>query len=252
MLTVRRLPVAGWAALTTLLTALWWSVGLGAAAWSVGLLCGALVGSLVTLGLRRAGTTPGPADAVTLLRAVITCALAALTTDALLHQRITAWFVPLTVTALLLDAVDGWVARRTRSSSAFGSRFDGESDAFLILVLSVYVAPRTGTWVVSAGLARYAFAAVGWVLPWMRARLPFRYWRKVVTATAGIVLALAAAGTHAHAATTAAVVLGMVLLAESFGRDVLWLWNHRVPVERGVVPVVEPLAVPRRPQAERV
>lgn len=252
MLTVRRLTAAGWTALTALLAVLWWSVGLGAVAWGVGLLCGAVVGTLVAVGLRRAGTSPGPADGVTLLRVVITCALAALTTESLLYQRITAWFVPLTVMALLLDAADGWVARRTRSSSAFGSRFDGESDALLILVLSVYVAPRTGAWVLSAGLARYAFAAVGWLLPWMRARLPFRYWRKVVTATVGIVLAGAAADTHAHAATTAAVVLGMALLAESFGRDVLWLWHHRVPVHQAAVPVDQPLAVPRASRSELV
>ncbi len=43
------------------------------------------------------------------------------------------------------------------------------------------------------GVARYAFAAAGWVLPWMRGQLPPRYWRKVVTATQGIVLTVAAA-----------------------------------------------------------
>ena len=40
-----------------------------------------------------------------------------------------------------LDAVDGQVARRTGTVSALGARFDMEVDAFLILVLSVYVAP---------------------------------------------------------------------------------------------------------------
>ena len=39
--------------------------------------------------------------------------------------------------ALALDGVDGQVARRTRTVSALGARFDMEVDAFLVLVLSV-------------------------------------------------------------------------------------------------------------------
>ena len=41
--------------------------------------------------------------------------------------------------AAALDGVDGWVARRTRTASAFGARFDMETDALLILVLSALV-----------------------------------------------------------------------------------------------------------------
>ena len=48
--------------------------------------------------------------------------------------------VGLTAVALALDGVDGRVARRTETVTAVGARFDMEVDAFLILVLSVYVA----------------------------------------------------------------------------------------------------------------
>ena len=51
--------------------------------------------------------------------------------------------VPLAVVALVLDLVDGRVARRTVTASAYGARLDGEADAFLILVLSVLVAARS-------------------------------------------------------------------------------------------------------------
>ena len=67
-----------------------------------------------------------------------------------------------------------------------------EVDAFLILVLSVYVARSSGAWVLAIGAMRYAFVAAGWVLPWMRGQLPPRYWRKVVAAIQGIVLVVAA------------------------------------------------------------
>ena len=135
--------------------------------------------------------------------------------------------VTLTVVALVLDAVDGWVARRTGTASPLGAHFDGEVDAFLILVLSVYVARSAGAWVLAIGAARYAFLAAGWLLPWMREPLPPRYWRKVVAATQGIVLAIAAADVLPLALTQAALVVALALLAESFGRDVWWLWSHR-------------------------
>ena len=105
--------------------------------------------------------------------------------------------------ALALDAVDGWVARRTRTTATLGAHFDGEVDAFLILILSVYVARSAGAWVLAIGAARYAFLAAGWLLPWMREPLPPRYWRKVVAATQGIVLTVAAAQLLSPAVTEA-------------------------------------------------
>ena len=108
-----------------------------------------------------------------------------------------------------------------------GAHFDGEVDAFLILVLSVYVARSAGAWVLAIGAARYAFLAAGWLLPWMREPLPPRYWRKFVAATQGIVLTVAAAGILSPAVTDGALVVALVLLAESFGRDVWWLRSNR-------------------------
>ena len=106
-----------------------------------------------------------------------------------------------------------------------------------MLVLSVYVARsagagcwRSGCW--RSGLVRYVFAMAGWVLPWMRAQLPPRYWRKVVTATAGIALVVRGGGHRSPEATYAALAVALVLLAESFGRDVWWLWRHRPDADR--------------------
>ena len=67
----------------------------------------------------------------------------------------------LAAVALALDYVDGYVARRTGTESTLGARWDGEVDAFLILVLAVYVAPSAGAWVLLIGLARYAFLVAG-------------------------------------------------------------------------------------------
>src|SRR6185437_2553448 len=126
-----------------------------------------------------------------------------------------------------LDFVDGRVARRTKTASALGARMDGEVDAFLILALSVAVAPSAGVWVLAIGGARYAFLAAGWAFAWIRAPLPRREWRKTVTAVQGVALTVAAAGILPPAATRAVLAVALALLAESFGRDVLWLWRHR-------------------------
>jgi phosphatidylglycerophosphate synthase len=168
-----------------------------------------------------------PADWVTLTRATIAMGVAALVARSFGQPVPVALLVSLAAVALVLDAVDGWVARRTRTTAA-GARLDGEVDAFLILVLSVYVVARTAhPWVLAIGAARYAFLTVGWSLPWMREALPSRHWRKVVAAMQGIVLTVAAAGVLPPAPATASLVLALGLLGESFGRDVWWLRAHR-------------------------
>ncbi len=131
---------------------------------------------------------------MTLVRATLVGAVAALVADAFVRPAAVPALVTLSVVALVLDAVDGWVARRTGTASPLGARFDGEVDAFLILVLSVYVSNSIGPWVLAIGAARYLFLVAGWLLPWMRAPLPPRYWRKAVAAIQGITLTVAAGG----------------------------------------------------------
>ena len=221
-------PATGLIAQVLLLAALAGTVGLGAAGWVVGVRCGVIANAALARGLSRYGSDRlGPADWVTLARATLAVGVAALIADSFDQPAPVAMLVTLSVVALALDWVDGWVARRNGTASALGARFDGEVDAFLILVLSVYVARSAGAWVLAIGVARYAFLAAGWVLPWLREPLPPRYWRKVVAATQGIVLTIAAADVLPLALTQAALVVALALLAESFGRDVWWLWTHR-------------------------
>jgi phosphatidylglycerophosphate synthase len=178
----------------------------------------------------------GPADLVTLARLSLACALAALVVESLAGAVAPrSAVVTISAVALLLDAVDGQVARRTRSASEFGARFDGEADAFLLLVLSGYVALELTPWAILIGAARYLFAAAGLPWPWLRARLPRRDWRKVVTATQGIVLLVAASGLLPDRPLQVALVVALVLLAESFGRDVWWLWRRRPTATAGAV-----------------
>ena len=230
---VRTFLATGIVAQVAMVAALAATIGLSPAGWVVGVACAAVMNAALIRGVRRYRTNRlGPADWVTLARATLAVGVAALVADSFGEPAHVTTLVTLSAVALALDAVDGWVARRSETTSKLGAQFDGEVDAFLILVLSVYVARSTGAWVLAIGLARYAFFAAGWIWPWMRAPLPPRYWRKVVAATQGVVLTVAAADVVPPALAKAAILGALALLCESFGRDTWWLWSHRHAAQR--------------------
>jgi phosphatidylglycerophosphate synthase len=202
------------------------TVGLGAAGWITGLATGSVAAALLVTARRRSDQPMMfPADWVTLTRLLLIAAVTGLVADSYLRPASLTALTALSAVALVLDAVDGQVARRTGTATALGARFDGEADAFLILVLSVAVARDYGGWVLAIGAARYAFLLAGWLLPWLAAPLPPRFWRKVVAAAVGIALTVAASGVTSHLVGLIAVAAALLLLAESFGRDVIWLYR---------------------------
>jgi phosphatidylglycerophosphate synthase len=226
------LPTVGLAALVgmlataALLGVLSGTAGLGAAGWVAGLVTGsAATALLVTARMRSDQPAIHPADWVTLTRMVLMAGVAGLVADSFGRPVPVTALVTLSAVALALDAVDGQVARRTGTATPLGARIDGEADAFLILLLSIAVSRDYGSWVLAIGAARYAFLLAGWLIPWLRAPLPPRYWGKVVAAVTGIVLTVAASGLLDRLTGTIAVAAALLLLAESFGRNVIWLYR---------------------------
>lgn len=197
-------------------------VPLGVAGWTAGLAYLAVSSTLLARGLADAPRF-GPANVVTAARSMLVAVVGALVAASFTAPMPTPLLVAVAAVALSLDAVDGWVARRTGTATELGARFDMEVDAFLLLVLSVGVARFVGPWVLAIGLMRYVFVAVGWMLPWMRRRLPHRSWRKVVTAACGIALVVVAARILPPVLDVVAAAAALALLVESFGRDVVWL-----------------------------
>lgn len=179
---------------------------------------------ILGLAFRRRRTL-GPADHVTLARVVLTGGVAALVAGHLTGGGHTWALVAVAAAALVLDGVDGQVARRTGTASRLGARFDMETDAFLVLVLSVEVAWSAGAWVLAIGAMRYVFGAAAWVAPWLSADLPPSIARKAVAVVQGVTLVVAAAGIVPLSGVLVAAALG--LLVWSFGRDVLWLFRRR-------------------------
>ena len=174
----------------------------------------------------------GPANWVTLGRAtLVLCVAALIPQPEVLLDAGYWWIIGVTTVAMVLDGVDGRVARHTRTSSAFGAHFDMELDSLLMLVLALLVwrSGRVGPWVVLVGLPRYLFVGAGWLWPWMRAPLPERLRRKVGCVIQGVALlvCLGPIVPTALAAWVAAVTL--LTLGASFALDIAWLFRHRVP-----------------------
>ena len=166
----------------------------------------------------------GGANLITTIRLGLVALVAAMLGEA--YSPALAWTATaLTVVVTVLDGVDGAIARRSSLASTFGARFDMETDALLLLLLSALAWrwDRAGAWVLACGLMRYGFVAAGWVWRWLDAPLPPSQRRKTVCVvqivTLGVIVAPVVPGWLSVAG--AAVTLG--LLAWSFGVDVVWL-----------------------------
>lgn len=198
----------------------------GIAGIAVGVVYALASWGVLTSAFRRRRTL-APADHVTLGRVVLTGGVASLAVGHLMGGGggHTWTLVALASAALVLDGVDGQVARRTGTASKLGARFDMEVDAFLVLVLSVLVAWSAGAWVLAIGAMRYAFGAAAWAAPWLRGELRPSFARKAVAVLQGVALTVAAAGVVPYAG--ALVAAALALLVWSFGRDVAWLFARR-------------------------
>ena len=170
---------------------------------------------------------PGPANMVTLIRLGLTALLAGLI--GLSHPPLAWPAVLLATLAFALDGLDGWLARRGGWASRFGARFDMETDALLIALLSVLVwqFDKAGPWILLAGLLRYAFVASATVWPWLRAELAPSWRRKVVCVVQVATLLLALTPLVQRPLSTAVALLGLCALAASFLIDIVWLYRHR-------------------------
>ncbi|GGB25076.1 CDP-alcohol phosphatidyltransferase family protein [Allosediminivita pacifica] len=166
----------------------------------------------------------GACNLVTATRLAITAALAA--SLAGITDDTWDWAVPaLALTALALDGIDGWLARRQGLRSDFGARFDMEVDSGLaaILALSALAEGRAGAELLILGGARYAFAAAALALPWLAAPLPESLGRKTVCVLQiAALVALSIPVLPAEAARPLALAAA-ALLTWSFARDIRWL-----------------------------
>src|ERR1700684_4127253 len=136
--TILRTSIVGMLGTAVVLGVLSATAGLGAAGWIAGLATGMAAGALLAVARTRSDQPSiHPADWVTLTRAILAAGVAGLVADSFSRPVSITALVTLSIVALVLDAVDGQVARRTGTATPLGARLDGEVDAFLILLLSI-------------------------------------------------------------------------------------------------------------------
>jgi phosphatidylglycerophosphate synthase len=157
----------------------------------------------------------GPANVVTAGRLLLLLLLATFS-----HRLGSFVLAASFLLALLLDVLDGYVARRGGHASAFGASFDMEVDAVFVLFVGYLLWLRAGLgfWVLGAGLLRYVYVIALVVVPPSGIdRVRSRLGRAAFVVTAScLVLALTVDDFIARGALA---TLGTAVSCLSFGRS---------------------------------
>jgi phosphatidylglycerophosphate synthase len=161
------------------------------------------------------------ANLVTAARAGLVLFLASRIVSNATREQVWVAVVVATIAAGL-DGVDGWLARRSGTTSAFGARFDMETDALLILVLSILAWrwQKAGAWVLLSGLMRYLFAAAHAIFPWMRQPLSPTMRAKTVAVVQMVALIVALGPIVPRWLSASGAAGALALLCWSFAIDV--------------------------------
>jgi len=169
----------------------------------------------------------GPANRITLLRVAI-ISLVAATIGEEWSIGLSWTIVGITTAVLFIDGLDGRIARRTNSMSAFGARFDMETDAALIMILSVlcWHFDKAGVWILAAGAMRYAFVLASCVFRWMRAPLPYSRRRQAVCIWQSGLLLGVISPVFPRPASDLLAFGTLLMLGTSFVIDIHWLWTQ--------------------------
>ena len=178
-------------------------------------------------------STFGPANTVTAFRAMMTSSLAGLLPVAATlyssDSQSWMWFITvLAAVSVVLDGLDGYLARRSGLQSAFGARFDMEIDALLALIIALFLwqSQKTGLWVLGLGVMRYAFVIASFKISALQASLYPSIRRKTVCVLQLSALCAMLSPWMKEPYTTLIGILALTCLAGSFMRDILWLLNQ--------------------------
>jgi phosphatidylglycerophosphate synthase len=160
--------------------------------------------------LRTARGTLAAANVVTLLRLGIVCAL-----QWLFGVVPRPAFVAIVLALLVLDAVDGHLARSRGEASVFGASLDMETDALTVMILTLLLHARVamGPWVLAAGLWRYVLAVLVAIVPALGDTPPSRLYRTIFGL---LMITLAGAFVPWPPFAVASAALGTALVSFSF------------------------------------
>ena len=180
---------------------------------------------------------PGLANRMTIFRGLIICFLAGFWPSDPPEGR-PAWIPGLLfAVAMIMDALDGRLARLRCETSSFGAFLDRDLDALgtLIGVLIAIRYARLPAWYILAGMAYYLFACG----EWLRKRrglplhpLPPSIYRRVVSVFQSVWIALALLPVEFLPMSGAWAALVMIPVLAGFLRDWRTVSGHTQPVPR--------------------
>jgi phosphatidylglycerophosphate synthase len=159
----------------------------------------------------------GVANGVTMVRVAMIAALVLLPSDS-----VVPWAGLVVASTFALDGLDGWIARVTGTTSAFGAQLDQEADAFTVASATVlaHLHGLVGVWFAIPGLLRYAYVGLVWVIgpPTEAPRSRWGRW-----AYSLFVVGLVGVLVWPTLATRSFAALATGVLVVSFGRSMWWV-----------------------------
>lgn len=178
----------------------------------------------VLLWLARGQYTPqgvfGAANAVSLSRLLLLCAFGTLVVRPGPREA------ALLVLIFALDGLDGWLARRQSTCSAFGARFDMEVDALMVLLVGfmLFGNERLPAFILVPGALRYAYVLALWVVPGRLREAPASRFGRYGFTLMAVALCASTWPLPWHRPFAALASLVIVL---SFARSLLWSISQR-------------------------
>ena len=203
------------------------SIGADLAHIAISLLVyGAISGAIVLgLPLHLPHLRFGPANRLSLLRGVIIAVLAGFAWNTPATPTVEWVVCILAISTLILDGLDGAVARRSGIISTLGARLDCELDGLLTLVLSiiVYSSGRVDAFILLAGSMHYLFFAARFVKLVPTVELPSSFRRQTAGVVSSFLLVVCCAPSMGANIDTALALTAVLLLTSSFASDLATL-----------------------------
>ena len=135
-------------------------------------------------------------------------------------------FILLALISLLLDGLDGFIARKYNQVTEFGELIDQEADNFLILIMtiSLYLNRDVDFYIFLIPAYRYIFIFLMAKYAWLKRRLPESHIRKLACVLT-IIFLIIAQESHLTINSTFLVNLALFIITFSFSRDIIWLYR---------------------------
>ncbi|MEC9205676.1 MAG: CDP-alcohol phosphatidyltransferase family protein, partial [Pseudomonadota bacterium] len=129
--------------------------------------------------------------------------------------------------SLILDGLDGYLARLLDQTSEFGTKFDLEIDTFLLLLLSfsLYKDFNANLAVFLIPLYRYLFFILQFKLKWLRTPLPESMRRKFICFFVTLLLIISHFSFFPMYLVNGFINLSILLITFSFLKDIIWLYR---------------------------